>query len=62
MLQRDGSERIAMSGARAETRQGEDDVLIAAQGLRIGATLVTANVSEFAREAGLVREDWTRQP
>jgi tRNA(fMet)-specific endonuclease VapC len=41
---------------------GPYDVLIAAQALRTGATLVTANVSEFARVTGLVWEDWTAQP
>jgi tRNA(fMet)-specific endonuclease VapC len=35
------------------------DLLIAAQALRSGATLVTANVSEFARVTGLVWQDWT---
>ncbi len=35
------------------------DLLIAAQALRTGATLATANVSEFARVPGLVWEDWT---
>jgi tRNA(fMet)-specific endonuclease VapC len=33
---------------------GPYDVLIAAQGLRSGTTLVTANVSEFACAPGLV--------
>jgi tRNA(fMet)-specific endonuclease VapC len=35
------------------------DSLIAAQALRLGATLVTANVSEFARVAGLQWQDWS---
>jgi tRNA(fMet)-specific endonuclease VapC len=35
------------------------DLLIAAQALRAGATLVTANVSEFARVPGLAWQDWT---
>jgi tRNA(fMet)-specific endonuclease VapC len=39
---------------------GPYDLLIAAQALRIGATLVTANVGEFRRVAGLVWEDWTQ--
>ena len=38
---------------------GPFDLLIAAQALRTGMTLVTANVSEFARVAGLVWQDWT---
>ncbi len=37
---------------------GAYDVLIAGQALRRGATLVTANVAEFARVASLVWEDW----
>lgn len=38
---------------------GPYDLLIAAQALRSGATLVTANVSEFARVHGLVWQDWS---
>jgi len=38
---------------------GPYDLLIAAQALRNGATLVTANVSEFARVRGLAWQDWT---
>ena len=38
---------------------GPYDLLIAAQALRSCATLVTANVSEFARVTGLVWQDWT---
>jgi tRNA(fMet)-specific endonuclease VapC len=37
---------------------GAYDVLIAGQALQRGATLVTANVTEFARVAGLVWENW----
>ena len=37
---------------------GPYDLLIAAQALRLRATLVTANVSEFARVRGLVWQDW----
>lgn len=40
---------------------GPYDVLIAAQALRAAATLVTANVSEFARVKGLAWQDWSRQ-
>jgi tRNA(fMet)-specific endonuclease VapC len=39
---------------------GPYDVLIAAQALRLGATLVTANVAEFARVRGLGWEDWSK--
>ncbi len=38
---------------------GAYDLPIAAQALRTGATLVTANVSEFARVAGLAWEGWS---
>lgn len=34
------------------------DLLIAAHAIRLEATLVTANVSEFARIDGLLWEDW----
>lgn len=34
------------------------DLLIAAQALRTGATLVTANVREFSRVEGLAWRDW----
>ena len=43
----------------AGTPIGPYDLLIAAQALRSGATLVTANISEFARVRGLVWQDWT---
>lgn len=43
----------------AGTPIGPYDLLIAAQALRLGATLVTANVSEFARVRGLPRQDWS---
>jgi len=38
---------------------GPYDLLIAAQALRTGATLVTANVSEFGRVPRLLWQDWT---
>jgi tRNA(fMet)-specific endonuclease VapC len=38
---------------------GYYDYLIAAQARRRGATLVTANVREFARVPGLLVADWT---
>lgn len=43
----------------AGTPIGPFDLLIAAQALRSNATLVTANVSEFARVPGLHCQDWT---
>jgi tRNA(fMet)-specific endonuclease VapC len=43
----------------AGTPIGPYDLLIAAQALRSGATLVTANASEFARVHGLEWQDWT---
>lgn len=41
------------------TPVGPYDLLIAAQALRSDATLVTANVSEFAHVPGLRWQDWT---
>ncbi len=41
------------------TAIGPYDVSIAAQALRSGTTLVTANTSEFVRVPGLVWEDWS---
>ncbi len=38
---------------------GPYDLMIAAQALRHGATLVTANVGEFKRVNGLRVEDWS---
>ena len=43
----------------AGTPIGPYDLLIAAQALQAGATLVTANGSEFARVSSLAWEDWT---
>ena len=40
---------------------GPYDLLIAAQALRSRTTLVTANVSEFARVSGLIWQDWTAE-
>jgi tRNA(fMet)-specific endonuclease VapC len=45
----------------AGTPIGPYDLLIAAQALRIRTTLVTANVSEFARVRGLSWQDWTAE-
>ena len=40
---------------------GAYDLLIAGQALRHKLTLVTANVSEFARVKGLTWQDWAKQ-
>ena len=45
---------------RAGTPIGPYDLMIAAQALRAGMILVTANVTEFRRVRGLVWQDWTR--
>ena len=37
---------------------GPYDLMLAAQAIRIGATLVTNNTSEFVRVPGLILEDW----
>ncbi|MEJ0043490.1 MAG: type II toxin-antitoxin system VapC family toxin [Rhizomicrobium sp.] len=43
----------------AGTPIGPYDLLIAAHAVRLGATLVTANVREFSRVPGLKLEDWS---
>jgi tRNA(fMet)-specific endonuclease VapC len=45
---------------RAGTPIGPYDLLIAAQALRTGAILISANVAEFRRVPGLVWQDWTQ--
>lgn len=40
---------------------GPYDLLIAAQALRRGAALVTANVAEFARVPGLTWQNWSQK-
>ncbi len=55
-----GDLRAALEAAG--TPIGSYDLLIAAQALRSGTTLVTANVSEFARVRGLLWQDWTAAP
>jgi len=55
-----GDLRAALEAAG--TPIGPYDLLIAAQALRSGTTLVTANVSEFAGVRGLLWQDWTAAP
>ena len=55
-----GDLRAALEAAG--TPIGPYDLLSAAQALRSSATLVTANVSEFARVRGLDWQDWTAEP
>jgi tRNA(fMet)-specific endonuclease VapC len=52
-----GDLRASLEGAG--TPIGPYDLLIAAQALRAGGTLVTANFAEFARVKGLSWQDWT---
>jgi tRNA(fMet)-specific endonuclease VapC len=52
-----GELRATLEGAG--TPIGPYDLLIAAQALRTGATLVTANVAEFTRVPDLQWQDWT---
>jgi tRNA(fMet)-specific endonuclease VapC len=40
---------------------GGNDLLIAAQTLALGYTIVTDNDAEFARIDGLLRENWLQQ-
>jgi tRNA(fMet)-specific endonuclease VapC len=46
---------------QAGTPIGANDLLIAAQALALGCTIVTDNEAEFARVDGLLRENWLRQ-
>jgi tRNA(fMet)-specific endonuclease VapC len=52
-----GDLRATLEGAG--TPIGPYDLLIAAQALRTGATLVTANVAEFTRVPDLQWQDWS---
>jgi tRNA(fMet)-specific endonuclease VapC len=52
--------RIRARLERAGTPIGGNDLLIAAQALALGCTLVTDNESEFARVDGLACENWLR--
>jgi tRNA(fMet)-specific endonuclease VapC len=40
---------------------GSNDLLLAAQAIALGYTIVTDNEGEFARIDGLLRENWLRQ-
>ncbi|SOD92355.1 type II toxin-antitoxin system VapC family toxin [Caenispirillum bisanense] len=51
--------RIRADLAAAGTPIGAYDILIAAQALRTGSTLVTNNTGEFRRVQGLALADWT---
>jgi tRNA(fMet)-specific endonuclease VapC len=46
---------------QAGTPIGANDLLIAAQALALGYTIVTDNEKEFARVDDLLRENWLRQ-
>lgn len=52
--------RVRAGLERAGTPIGPLDLMIGAHALAIGATLVTNNLGEFRRIAGLRCEDWTR--
>jgi len=47
---------------RAGTPIGANDLWIACHALALGATVVTHNLREFSRIAGLSVEDWAEQP
>jgi len=50
--------RIRCELERAGKIIGANDLWIAAQGLALGATLITDNTREFERVAGLTLENW----
>ena len=52
--------RIRTRLEQAGTPIGGNDLLIAAQALALGCTVVTDNEAEFARIEGLPRENWLR--
>lgn len=52
--------RVRADLERQGTPIGANDMLIAAHALALGATLVTDNVREFERVAGLALENWLR--
>ena len=51
---------IRMRLEKAGRPIGGNDLLIAAQAIALGYTLVTGNEKEFARIEGLTRENWLR--
>jgi len=53
---------IRLQLEQAGTPIGPNDLLIAAQALESGLTLVTDNVDEFRRVAGLQVENWLHRP
>jgi tRNA(fMet)-specific endonuclease VapC len=58
---REDARRYAFLRHQLESRGqgiGPFDTLIAAQALRLGATVVTRNVREFSRVSGLLVENW----
>lgn len=58
---RDDSRHYATLRHQLESRGqgiGPFDTLIAAQALRLGATIITRNVREFSRVSGLTVENW----
>ena len=58
---REDARRYAILRHQLEARGqgiGPFDTLIAAQALRLGATIVTRNVREFGRVTGLTVENW----
>lgn len=58
---REDARRYATLRHQLESRGqgiGPFDTLIAAQALRLGATVVTRNVREFGRVSGLLVENW----
>ena len=58
---REDARRYATIRHQLESRGqgiGPFDTLIAAQALRLGATVVTRNVREFSRVSGLLAENW----
>ena len=52
--------RIRSELEKAGTLIGGNDLLIAAQAIAFGYTIVTDNQKEFARVAGLALENWLR--
>ena len=58
---REDARRYATIRHQLESRRqgiGPFDTLIAAQALRLGATVVTRNIREFSRVSGLLVENW----